>query len=284
MPTGPPGSGDDPGSSLREQTLDFLSFITAGTPWWTLLVICPLLFIAGFIDAIGGGGGLISIPAYMFCGLPAHQVIGTNKLSSSMGTLIATAKYVRAGYVDWKLTLPCVAMAFAGSAAGAQLSLVASERFLMYFMLIAIPVVAFYVLRSKNIGAAREPWSRRRTVAICMGVALGVGVYDGFYGPGTGTFLMLLLDGLARLDIYKAAGTTKVVNLTTNIAALATFLANGTVLVGLGLVGGLFNIAGNYLGARTFTHKGSKIVRPVILVVLGVFAVRIVLQLTGVWA
>jgi uncharacterized membrane protein YfcA len=263
----------------------FASFFTGGLPAWSLLVICPLLFIAGFVDAIGGGGGLISLPAYLLCGLDPHLVIGTNKLSSSMGTLVATVKYARTGYMMWSLCGLCVLTALAGSSLGSRLSLLASPEFLMVFMLVALPVIAFYVIRKKDFGSCESGqgmvYSWRKTAIISMAVAFFVGIYDGFYGPGTGTFLMLLLTGAAKLDVFKAAGVTKVINLTTNVTALAVFLANGTVLIGLGLAGGAFNIAGNYLGARMFSQKGASIVRPVILVVIAVFAVRLVLQLLG---
>ena len=115
-----------------------------------------------------------------------------------------------------------------------------------------------------------------------MAVAFVVGIYDGFYGPGTGTFLLLLLTGVARLDVFKAAGVTKAINLTTNVTALVVFLVSGTTLIGLGITGGIANIAGNYLGAKLFSNKGSAIVRPIILVVIIVFAVRLILQLTGI--
>ena len=260
----------------------FLSFVLGGLPWWSLLVICPLLFLAGFVDAIGGGGGLISLPAYLFCGLPAHNAIGTNKMSSTMGTTVATLKYMRSGYMDWPLCGACAITALAGSTLGANLALLADDFVLKVFMLIAIPIVGFYVLKTKNLEVQREAFERRRTFALAMAIAFSVGIYDGFYGPGTGTFLILLLTGVAHLDIYKAAGTTKAINLSTNVAALVVFLANGTVYLGLGLLGGLFNIAGNYLGARSFTKNGAAIVRPIVLVVLGIFAVRLILEFAGV--
>lgn len=264
--------------------MDPAQFILGGLEPWCLLILCPLLFIAGFVDAIGGGGGLISLPAYLLCGLDPHLTIGTNKLSSTMGTTVATLKYARGGYMEWRLCGFCVLAAIAGSSIGSHLSLIASTTFLMVFMLLALPVIGFYVLFKKDMGTRPRDFAPagRRTVALSMGIALLVGVYDGFYGPGTGTFLMLLLTGLAKLDIYKAAGVTKTINLTTNVTALTVFLMNGTVLVGLGLVGGVFNIVGNYLGARMFSSKGAAIVRPVILVVVVVFAVRIVLQLAGI--
>lgn len=259
--------------------MDILALVTGGLPAWTLALILPMLFIAGFVDAIGGGGGLISLPAYLFAGLPPHLAIGTNKLSSSMGTAVAAAHYARQGYIPWRLSALAIAAAIAGSAAGARLTLIASERLIMVLMLAAIPFIGFYVLVKKNLETDKPSFSHGRTVALTMLIALVCGVYDGFYGPGTGTFLLLLLTGLARLDVFKAAGVTKAINITTNVTALAVFLAHGTVLIGLGLLAGAANIAGNYLGAHTFSDKGSKIVRPIILTVLVVFAARLIYQL-----
>ena len=262
--------------------MDFVGFITGGLPLWGLAIVLPLLFIAGFVDAIGGGGGLISIPAYLFCGLPPHLAIGTNKLSSSMGTSIATWRYAKNGYIPWKIAGLSVITALLGSFLGARLALVASDRLLMIFMLVALPIVGFYVIYKKDLNNDKPAFGASKTAILCMAVAFVVGIYDGFYGPGTGTFLLLLLTGVARLDVFKAAGVTKAINLTTNVTALIVFLASGTALIGLGITGGIANIAGNYLGAKLFSNKGSAIVRPIILVVSVVFAVRLVLQLTGI--
>ena len=142
--------------------------------------------------------------------------------------------------------------------------------------------VGFYVIYKKDLNNDKPAFGASKTAILCMAVAFVVGIYDGFYGPGTGTFLLLLLTGVARLDVFKAAGVTKAINLTTNVTALIVFLASGTTLIGLGITGGIANIAGNYLGAKLFSNKGSAIVRPIILVVIIVFAVRLILQLAGI--
>lgn len=262
--------------------MDILNMILGGLPLWSLALILPMVFLAGFVDAIGGGGGLISLPALMIAGLPPHLAIGTNKLSSSMGTAIATLKYARNGYMVWSLCAVGIVAAIAGSSLGAHLMLGASDTVLNAFMLVALPIIGFYVIRKKDLVSNKAPFSKGGTAALVAVIAFAIGVYDGFYGPGTGTFLILLLTGLARIDVFKAAGVTKAINLTTNVAALVVFLTNGTVLVALGLIAGVFNIAGNYLGATMFQNRGSNIVRPIILVVLVVFAAHLIAQLTGV--
>ena len=244
------------------------------------LIVCPLAFIAGFVDSIAGGGGLISLPAFFFAGLPVHNAIATNKLSSTMGTTIATIRYAINGYMVKEFVIVGVACGLAGSWGGSNLALLASDTVIQVLMLIALPFIAFFVLKTKNLDAfAGDPLPKRKALAITAAIALVIGVYDGFYGPGTGTFLMLLLPALAHQDVRTAAGTTKAINLATNAAALVVFLVNGAVLLPLGLAAGLFNIAGNYIGAGKFTKAGSSIVRPIILVVLVLFAVKLIFDL-----
>ena len=244
------------------------------------LIVCPLAFVAGFVDSIAGGGGLISLPAFIFAGIPVHNALGTNKLSSTMGTTIATIKYAISGYMVRAFVVVGVACGLAGSAVGSNLALIADDTFIRVFMLVALPLIVFFVLKTKNLDKfADDPLPRGRALAVTAAVALALGVYDGFYGPGTGTFLILLLTALAHQDVRTAAGTTKAINLSTNVAALVVFLVNGAVLLPLGLAAGAFNIAGNYLGASKFTKSGSTIVRPIMLVVLVLFAVKLVADL-----
>ena len=244
------------------------------------LIVCPLAFIAGFVDAIAGGGGLISLPAYILAGIPVHNAIATNKLMSTMGTTIATLRYAMSGYMVRAFVLVGVACGLTGSWMGSNLALLTDAQLLKAFMLVAIVPVAFFVLRTKNLDAfAGDPLPRGKALGITAVIALALGVYDGFYGPGTGTFLMLLLTALAHQDVRTAAGTTKAINLSTNFAALVVFLVNGAVLLPLGLAAGVFNIAGNYLGAGSFKQKGAAITRPVMLIVLALFAVKLVFDL-----
>lgn len=131
------------------------------------------------------------------------------------------------------------------------------------FLLAVLPITAIYVMRSKSFGKQdKEPLSSKRTAALCALVAFCVGIYDGFYGPGTGTFLMLLLTGAAHLKLKSAAGITKAINLTTNVTALVVFLLHGQVLLVLGLVAGAFNIVGNYLGSHSFSKNGGAVADP----------------------
>jgi len=248
-------------------------------PFYVYLIVCPLVFIGGLVDAIAGGGGLITLPAYMIAGLPAINAIATNKMSSSMGTTIATIKYGRDGFIPWKLVPFCVACAFLGSSIGSNLALLVNDRYFKIVMLVILPLTALYILRSKGLSAAKEPLGLGKTILISMAVALVIGIYDGFYGPGTGTFLLLLLTGLAHMELTKANGLTKVINLTSNIAALTVYLINGKALLALGLCAGVFNIAGNYIGATMFKKGGVKFTRPVMILVLTIFFIKVLYEL-----
>ena len=245
------------------------------------IIVCPLVFLAGFVDAIAGGGGLISLPAYILAGIPVHFAIGTNKMSSSMGTVISTYRFAKNGYIKLKLAVCSVICALIGSPFGAMLSLKINDFYLEILMIVILPVTAFYVLRKRDFKENQysENTINFKTYIKCMLIAFLIGAYDGFYGPGTGTFLILLLTGIANLSLNTAAGTTKAINLSSNIAGLVTFIINGKVFLVLGVIAGLFSIAGNYFGAGYFTKSGAKIARPVIITVLTVFFVRIVVEM-----
>ncbi len=245
------------------------------------LIVCPLVFLGGFVDAVAGGGGLISLPAYLIAGVPPHMSIATNKLSSAMGTTLTTVRFAKKGFIPWKQASICVVFAFLGSSLGAKLALRIDARVFTMLMLVILPLVALYVLKGKALGQGEKPpVSPGKTMVISSLAALGIGCYDGFYGPGTGTFLLLALTGLAHMELTKANGVTKAINLTTNLAALFVFLMEGKVVLVLGLVAGCFGILGNYLGSKTFIQGGVKFTRPLILVVLTIFFIRVIWQLT----
>ena len=247
-------------------------------------IVCPLVGLAGFVDSIAGGGGLISLPAYLISGLPAHTCIATNKLSSSMGTAVSTYKYARSGYIDWRLTVFCVVSALLGSAIGARIALLISEQIFRILMLIILPLTAAYVMKIKDIfsGNGRNELPFVKAAAFATAIAFSIGMYDGFYGPGTGTFLILLLTRFAHMELHKANGITKVINLSSNIGSLVVYLTSGQVLLPLGFAAAAFSVAGNYFGSRCFTKKGAAIARPVILIVLFVFFIRTALEMVGI--
>ena len=244
------------------------------------LIVCPLVFLAGFVDAIAGGGGLISLPAYMFAGIPVHHAIATNKLSSATGTAVSTWHLVKSKCVDICLVPGTVACAFVGSIAGANLALIISDKVLKTVLVFVLPVVAFCVLRDKDLKPViPEGFTRKKQYLIMAACSFVIGIYDGFYGPGTGTFLLLCLTRFAGLDVLTASGVTKFINLVTNLTALVTFLFYGKVYLLLGFVAGICSILGNLIGSGMLTKNADKVLKPAILGVICIFFVRTVTSL-----
>ena len=249
----------------------------------TLLIVCPLVFLAGFVDAIAGGGGLISLPAYLLAGLPAHMALGTNKLSNAIGTSVATLRMARAGYIKLPLAVPAVIGALVGSAIGAKLALLTPEGVFQMLLVVALPVVAILVLRKRDLdnGGIAEAAPTPKLLVIIGICAIVTGLYDGFYGPGAGTFMLLSFVTFAKLRVREASGTMKMCNLASNISALVMFLNAGAVSIALGLIAAAFNVAGNYIGAGLVVKNGSKIVRPLIVVVLCALFAKVLFDLVA---
>ena len=243
------------------------------------LIVAVGVFLASFMDAIAGGGGIISVPTYLLAGVPMHMALGTNKVSSGIGTAVSTARVIKNGYIDWKLGIPSVALALVGSFVGSSIQLMIDEVYLQYLLLIVLPVVAFVVLRQRQFPEERGEIDRRKQCAIVWLASFVVGAYDGFYGPGTGTFLLLIYCNLAKMDVRTAGGNVKLVNLSSNIGAFVTSLRSGQVFLVLGLIGAVTSIAGHYVGSGLAIKNGSKIVRPTVVIVLILLAVKVVYEL-----
>jgi len=245
--------------------------------WEMYAIVCPLIFLAATIDAIGGGGGLISLPAYMMAGLNPVLASGSNKFSASFGTLIASLKFIRSGKMLWKPSLMAVLGALPGAFLGAELLAMVPEDFVQKFMLIAIPVVAVVLLFKRNFPAESKNMNGGR-LAACFGIGLACGIYDGFFGPGTGTILIMGLSWFAGLDMVMASGSAKLVNLSSNIGALTSHIISGNVLYGLAVPAMICSLAGGWLGSHLAIRKGAKLIRYVMLGVLAVLIVKLAVE------
>lgn len=233
-----------------------------------------LIFLAGFIDAIAGGGGLISLPAYLASGLSPALLLGTNKLSSSIGTVASALRYLRGGKFPIGPFLPVIAVALAASAAGARLALHLKPESIRVLLLVALPIVAATVLTRKKFGHEDSTgrWSAGELALRSSAAALPIGCYDGFFGPGTGTFFAVAFSRFCGYDLVQATTGAKILNLSTNLAALATFLLAGQVDIRLGAAMGVLSVAGHYAGATLAVKKGARAIRPMIaLVCAGLF-------------
>lgn len=243
-----------------------------------LLVVCPLVFFASFVDAIAGGGGLISLPAYLLTGMPAHLAIGSNKLSAAVGTAISTARFIRSGSLHLRIALETAIFAYIGSTLGAQLALHVSDYFLRIFMMVILPCVAVFVLfnrRQISDVSCFEQYSKVRVLSGVVFIGLSMGVYDGFFGPGTGTFLIIGFTTILGFDLKRACGNTKIVNLTTNVAALIVFVMAGQIYYAVAVPAIAFSIAGNWLGSGMAIKSGAKFIRPIMFLVLCLLLIKI---------
>lgn len=216
--------------------------------------------VAGFIDSIAGGGGLITVPAFLAIGLPPHLALGTNKLGSTMGVLTALARYRGGGLVrvrNWIGAMTCTAI---GATAGTLLIQRLSADFLDWLIPVLLLAILIYTLGSPDLGArpSRERL-QRRLFQILFG--LGLGFHDGFFGPGTGAFWAVALVTLAGLDLRRATGATKVMNATSNVVALVFFALGGKVVVTVGLAMGAGQIIGAALGSQQVLKRTPGFVR-----------------------
>jgi uncharacterized membrane protein YfcA len=249
----------------------------------TVLVLLVLAAaLAGWVDAVSGGGGLIQLPA-LLVGLPDAEpatVLGTNKLSSIIGTTAAALTYRAAAVTDVATAVPMAVAAFLGSGVGALVATHLPGTFFKPLALVLLVVVGLWTLLRPALGESQdlrwhggESHARHGVAAVAMGA--GIGLYDGMFGPGTGTFLVFGLVALLGYSFLNASAIAKIVNVATNLAALIVFGLGGHVLWALGLTMGAANLAGAVLGARTAVRRGSAFVRVVFLVVVAVLLVRL---------
>jgi uncharacterized membrane protein YfcA len=244
----------------------------------TYLILCPLIFLAGFLDSIAGGGGLIALPAYLLAGVPPYNAVATVKVSSFMGKTTSCARFLKNKLIDIKLALPAMALAVCGSAAGARLILLVPENIIRYILLGVLPVIAAFVFFKKDFCADDAAQvSRKKQVAVICFFSLILGAYDGFLRPGTGTFLILIYTKLGGMPVKKAVGTMKAVNFASNIGSLIVFISSGKVIYILGLAAGVFCVLGNYIGSGLVVKNGGKIVRPIIILVIILLFLKIIL-------
>lgn len=241
-----------------------------------LLVVAALL--AGWVDAVVGGGGLVQIPALLVLlpGATPVQVLATNKVASVFGTLTSSITYVRRVRPPLRTALPMAALALAGASGGALCAGLLPQRVFRPLVLVLVLAVAIYVLRRPDVGhvtALRLPGRRHLVAAAAIGV--GLGFYDGIFGPGTGSFLVFALVGVLGYAFLEASAQARIVNVATNLGALIVFVPQGAPLWGPGLLMGAAAVAGGYLGARTAISRGNAFVRAVFLVVVGGLTLRL---------
>ncbi|HZB67564.1 MAG TPA: TSUP family transporter [Ornithinibacter sp.] len=243
-------------------------------------------FLAGWIDAVVGGGGLIQLPALLL-GVPGAtpaQVLATNKFGSIWGTATSSVTYYRRVRPDLRTALPMAGVAYVGAVVGALIGLHIPKTAFYPIILVMLISVGAYTLFTPSLGEATVlRFSGHRHTVFAMLTGFVIGVYDGALGPGTGSFLVFALVGLMGYAFLEASAKAKIANFATNLGALTVFIPGGHVMWGIGAVMATTNLLGGYVGARTAVAQGSRFIRIVFVVVVGAFIVRIGGDLLGWW-
>ena len=230
---------------------------------WLYPVLTAVALVAGFVDAIAGGGGLIIMPALLVSGVPPLQALGTNKLQSMCGTFVAMRNYGSKGLIEWRRNLPTAIVVFAGSCSGALLvQFVAAETLALVIPLLLL-ANAVYILVSPRM--TDEDAHHRVTSRGYAPVGGAIGLYDGFFGPGTGSFFTSTLVALRGYGLTKATALTKYLNWTSNVAAVLLFAWSGQVLWLLAMSMAVGAMAGGWLGSHTAMKFGAKLIRPLLV-------------------
>ena len=250
-----------------------------------LLIICPLILISGILDAIVGGGALISLPTYIAAGLPTHYAYGTNKFASFLGTLTSAIRYIKDKRFDIKSVLMFAIMCIIGSAIGSRLTLYLSDIYLKYILVFILPILIFLLiikgnmsdlLNSNNIeGELSE--GKIIILAIIFGIAMGF--YGGFLGVGTTSFLILIFINFFKLPSIKACGNARIVNCCLNLVAMITFLISGKIIFEIAIPSAICSMIGNYIGAELAIKKENKIIKPLFIIIFTILFIKLIYDL-----
>lgn len=240
-------------------------------------LLCLAALSAGFVDAIAGGGGLITLPALLTAGLPTHVALGTNKGQSVFGSGAALVRFARAGLVDKKLAQVTFPFGLLGALGGAALVLLLSPEVLKPLVLVLLVAVAVFLAfrRTPPRQDGVEPSPRPRAQAIGALIALAIGTYDGFFGPGTGTFLIVAFSSLLGHGLARASADAKVVNFASNLASMTLFAVRGVVLWKVALPMAAAQFTGAWLGAHVAVKGGDRLVRIVVLCVVAALVLKL---------
>lgn len=233
-----------------------------------MLFLLVAAFAAGFIDSMAGGGGLISLPAVLLVGIPPHLALGTSKFMASVGTTVSFITYARNKVVVWRVAAVGIFFSFLGSAAGSECALHLSNEVLGKVIIFLLPVAAFLTFAPLRGEERPEKLSGAPLYIITPIICTVIGFYDGFFGPGTGSFMLIALHFLLGLNLVKASATSKSFNLASNISSLVIFLINGKVLFLVAIPMALANVAGNIAGTRLALRRGPQLIRKALLVSL----------------
>ena len=237
----------------------------------TIILLCIAAFAAGFVDAIVGGGGLIQTPMGLILlpQLPVSTVVGSLKIPAFSGTAFAAAQYVKKVAINWKLLLPMMVLAMLASFAGSSLLIQMHNDFMKPVLLVVLSLVAIYTFIKKDFGQHKEKaHSPTLHIVYSLIISLVIGFYDGFIGPGAGSFLVLAFVVLMGYDFLHASANAKMVNLATNFGSILLFVLKGKIIWAIAIPMALCNAAGGFTGAKLAINKGNKFIRVFFLIIV----------------
>lgn len=246
-----------------------------------LFFLCPIMFLAGFVDSVAGGGGLISLPAYMATGMPIHFVYGCNKFSNSCGTTLATIKFFKEGALDIKIAIISAIGSFIGASAATKIVLLLSDDLLKKMLIVILPIMAFIILFKLNkieIKSSKN-FQNKKSIFLALLIGFICGSYDGLFGPGTGTIAIMCFALILKYEITIASGNAKLLNLTSNYASVIGFLISGNVYFQFAIPCAIFNILGSYIGSSLAIKNGIKFIRPMMIIVVILLLSKTILEM-----
>ena len=245
-----------------------------------IVFLCLAGFFAAMVDSIAGGGGIISLPAYLLAGVPPHIALGTNKFSSTAGSFTSSLKFIKSGKVNFSIIKYLIPFTLLGSALGVNTVLKLDQKYLSTLVLVLIVFVGFYTLFSKNIGVNDNPEPKTYSrLFIGILLAFSLGFYDGFFGPGTGSFLIFGMIHIFGFSFIKASGNAKVLNFVSNISALIMFAFKGQIYYLVGLPVAICMIAGAQVGTHLALRNGAKLIKPIFVTMSLAVAVKLLIQM-----
>lgn len=245
----------------------------------TIIFLCFGGFLAAFIDSIAGGGGLISMPVLLMAGLSPHLALGTNKFAGAFGCFSSAYRYKKSGKTNNELLKKLIPFTIFGCILGVKCVLSISDTILNILVFIMILVVAIYTYFKKDLGS-ENTFETLTSKNIKLGIimAFSLGFYDGFFGPGTGTFLVFALIKIYGFDFLHASANTKILNFTSNFTALILFMFNGQILYNIAIFYAISMAIGGYVGAKVAIKKGSTLIKPIFLVMAIGVAIKLIYQ------
>lgn len=250
-----------------------------------LIIICPLILISGILDAIVGGGALISIPTYIAAGLPTHYAYGTNKFASFLGTFTSAFRYVKDKRFDIKSVIMFAIVCMFGSALGSNLTLYLSDIYLKYILIFILPILIFLLIIKGNVkdllnsNNVEAQLNKNKLIILSIIFGLIMGFYGGFLGVGTTSFIILIFINVFKLTSIKACGNARIVNCCLNLVAMITFWVSAKIIFEIAIPAAICSIIGNYIGSGLAIKKENKIIKPLFIIIFTILFIKLLYDL-----